>query len=297
MLKYCITFCMLAISQIIIGQIRIPFQLTSFNNISFKAIVNEKDTVQLMFHTAANAMTLTEEATKKLKTINFDTSIDGVKSWGGSNNEARVSNHNTLQIGSLTWKDVEITENKNSGQFTDGKFGINLFSDKVMQIDFDKNVLIISDKLPKKLKKYTKLKLSFENDMLFVEANCAINADSTWSNNFLLHSGYAGSILLDDKFANDHKLSERLKITGEKELKDAYGNSVKTQKAILPIFKIENHVLSDISVGFFAGAIGRQKMSSVGGDVLKRYNWVIDAKRAFVYLKPNGNFKMPYTKV
>jgi len=290
----------LIMKQLAIGQNQktiIPFQLTSYNNISIKAILNEKDTVQLMFHTAANAVTLTEAATKKLKSIAFDKTVDGIKSWGGSTNDARVSEHNVLQIGKLSWKDVEITENKNSGQFTDGKFGIDLFKNQVIEIDFEKSVIILSDNLPKKLKKHDKRKLFYENDMMFVEGNCTVETGSGLSNKFLLHSGYAGSILLDDKFANDNKLGEKLKIIDEKQLKDSYGNVIKVQKAILPIFSIGNITLTGVPVGFFAGAIGRQKISAVGGDILKRFHIVIDAKREFIYLKTNNLKKLQYANV
>jgi hypothetical protein len=84
---------------------------------------------------------------------------------------------------------------------------------------------------------------------------------------------------------------------GEKELKDSYGNIIKTQKAILPAFKIGNTTLSHVPVGFFAGAIGRQKMSIIGGDILKRFNIIIDAQREYIYLKPNSLKKSGYTNV
>jgi hypothetical protein len=300
MLKYCITFWLLAISQIAVGQTSrtvIPFQLTSFNNISIRAILNQKDTVQLMLHTGASSITLTEDAVKRLKSPIFDKTIDGIESWGGQTDGARVSEHNSLTIERLKWDSLTITENKLSGQFTDGKFGLNLFKGQFVEIDFGKSVIIISAKLPKRLKGFEKHKLAYENGFMFIEANCEITKDSFLTHRFLIHSGYAGSILLDDKFANDNKLGEKLKIIGEKELKDSYGNVIKTQKAILPAFKMGTHVLSDISVGFFAGAIGRQKISSIGGDVLKRFNWIIDAKRGFIYLKPNENFTLPYSKV
>jgi hypothetical protein len=43
-------------------------------------------------------------------------------------------------------------------------------------------------------------------------------------------------------------------------------------------------------VGFFEGAIGKQKMSVVGGDVLKRFNILIGLDRTEIYLKPNSLF-------
>ena len=132
--------------------------------------------------------------------------------------------------------------------------------------------------------------------MMFVAANCEVGGDII-SNKFLIHSGYAGSVLFDDQFSNANKLSERLKITSEKQLKDSYGNVLKTKKAILPNFVLGNFNLKNIPVGFFDGAIGRQKMSILGGDVLKRFNIIIDAKREFIYLKPNKLKDIAYLDV
>lgn len=300
MLKYLITFSILITCKIAVGQNNktiIPFQLTTYNNISIKAILNGKDTVQLMFHTATNAVTLTETATKKLQSLTFNKSIDSIKSWGGLANEARVSEHNSLQIEGLKWNDLTITENKNSGQFTDGKFGLNLFKDKIIEIDFEKQVIIVSQNLPKKLKKYNKLKLSYENEMMFLEAHCEVETSNSISKKFLIHSGYAGSVLLDDKFAVDNKLSEKLKITDEKQVKDSYGNILKVQKAVLPTLKIGSIKFIEIPVGFFSGAMGKQKMSVMGGDILKRFHIIIDAKREFIYLKPNNLKKLEYANI
>ncbi len=272
----------------------IPFTLTSYNNIAIQAILNKTDTVQLMFHTAANDVTLTEDAVKKLKTIVFTNSADSVKSWGGSANTSRLSENNVLQIGSLQWDSISIWENKNSGQFTDGKFGTTLLKNKVIEIDFDKYVINVYNSLPAKIKNYQQLNLVYDDGNMFIEASC-IAGDSIFKNKFLVHSGYAGDILLDDKFASENKLGEKLKITGEKQLKDSYGNIVKTKKAILPFLKIGKQLLTDVPAGFFEGTVGRQTMSVIGGDVLKRFNIIIDAKRTHIYLKPSHFFNTAYS--
>lgn len=273
----------------------VPFTLTEYNNLSIKAVLNQKDTVQLMFHTAANAVTLTEEALQKITSLKFDRT-DSVKSWGGNDNTSRFSKSNTLQIGSIKWTNIPIWENKNSGQHTDGKFGLDLFEQKVIEIDYDKNVLIIHHVLPQKIKSYQKLKLTFENEMMFIEAN-SINGKNSYTNKFLIHSGYAGAVLYDDKFIAENKIAEQLKVIDEKQLKDSFGNVLKTKKAILPTFAIGNIKLNNVSVGFFEGAIGRQKMSIIGGDVLKRLNLIIDAKREFIYLKPSKLKNLSYLNV
>ncbi len=263
----------------------IPFELTAFNNISIKAIVNGKDTVQLMFHTAANSLTLTEEATKRIKNLVFS-STDSVKSWGGNGNAARFSKSNNLQIGSLKWENIPIWENKNSGPETDGKFGLELFTDKIIEIDFDKKVIVLHTKMPAKASKYEHLKLTFEDDMMFLTANAEIGTNVI-TNQYLVHSGYSGAVLFDDEFTVKNKIDGQLKVIDEKQLKDSYGNVLKTKKAILPAFNIGKVKLSNVSIGFFTGAIGRQKMSIIGGDLLKRFNIIIDATRTNIYLKPN----------
>jgi len=271
----------------------IPFELTPHNNLSIQAVLNKKDTIHLMFHTAASSVMLIEETIKKLTTLQFS-GADTVKSWGGSGNTSRFSKNNTLQIGELTWEHLPIWEDRYSGPGTDGKFGTDLFKDKAIEIDFDKKVIVLHTSLPAKTKHYTKLKIIFENDQLFVEATCNTGRQ-TIVNRFLIHSGYSGSILLDDQFVADHKLGDALKVIDTKELKDSFGNVIKVRKAILPGFLIGNTTLSDVPVGFFEGAIGRQKMSIIGGDILKRFNMIIDAPRAFVYLQPNKGKKLPYT--
>ncbi|WP_080054820.1 aspartyl protease family protein [Spirosoma aerolatum] len=271
----------------------VPFQLTSHNNLSVRAVLNEQDTVKLMFHTAANAVTLTEEALKTVKSLTF-AGADSVKSWGGSNNTSRFSTNNRLQIGGRTWPNTPIWENKNSGPETDGKFGIDLFEGKVIELDFDTSRMTIHETLPSKITQYEKLKLIVANDMLFLEAHCMVG-NQTLKNQFLIHSGYSGAILLDDQFVAEHKLDDVLNVISEKELKDSFGNVIKTQKAILPGLTIGSQPLANVPVGFFKGALGRQKMSILGGDILKRFNLIIDAKREYVYLKPNRLLKTAYS--
>jgi hypothetical protein len=270
----------------------IPFELTPHNNLSILAVLNGKDTLHLMFHTAASSVTLIEESIQKLTSLHFS-GADTVKSWGGGGNTSRYSENNTLQMGPLTWERLPIWEDKNSGPGTDGKFGPGLFKDKAIEIDFDKKVIVLHSSLPAKAKHYTKLKAEFKNDNLFVEATCN-TGNQTITNRFLLHSGYSGSLLLDDQFVTSNKLGDQLKVIDTKELKDSYGHVLKVQKAILPRFIFGKTTLTNVPAGFFEGAIGRQKMSIIGGDLLKRFNIIIDASRTFVYLKPNKLNKSPY---
>ncbi|MBN9297560.1 MAG: hypothetical protein J0I41_11140 [Filimonas sp.] len=271
----------------------IPFDLTEANNMVVKAIINQADTVRLMFHTASSEVTLIEEATQKMKSLQFERT-DSVSSWGGAGNTSRHSKSNTVSIGTLTWNNIAIWENKNSGPHTDGKFGTDLFANKVVEIDFDKKQIILHTTLPAKAKHFTQLKLSRQSDLLFLQATCKTDSNA-YENKFLIHSGYSGTLLLDDQFVANNKIDGQLKTIDEKSLKDSYGNVLKVKKAILPTFMIGNEKLVNVPAGFFQGAIGRQKMSIIGGDVLKRFNIIIDAQRDYIYLKANKLHSTPYS--
>jgi hypothetical protein len=273
----------------------IPFEITAHNNLAVKAVLNNIDTVTLMFHTAAGSLTLTEDAVKKIRSLHFN-HTDTVSSWGGGGNAARFSPGNSLQIAGLRWNNVSIWENKNSGHGTDGKFGTDLFENRVVEIDFDQRHIVLHKTLPRKARKYGQLRLVFENDLMFMEAACQ-TGKGTFTNKFLLHSGYSGALLLDDRFVADHQLGKILETVGEKELKDSYGNVLKTKKTILPALEIGRQKLLNVPAGFFEGAIGRQKMSIMGFDILKRFNLIIDAQRTYIYLKPNSLTNTNYINV
>ena len=265
------------------GRYVLPFTLTPHNNMALPTILNGSDTLRLMFHTAFSSVTLTEEGARKAGTVQF-TRTDTVSSWSGSGNTSRYSGGNRVQMGACVRENISIWEDKNSGPGTDGKFGPDLFEGRVLEIDFGKKRLTVSNKLPAKARRYQKLKLHAQGDLLFVDASCEVNGQ-TFPQRFLLHSGYSGGLLLDDAFASEHHLSEKLHITDTQELKDSYGGIVKVQKAVLPAFRIGNSRLSDVPAGFFEGNLGRQKMSVLGGEILKRFDWILDAKREYVYVR------------
>ncbi|MGE9315008.1 hypothetical protein ACLOAU_25375 [Niabella sp. CJ426] len=274
----------------------IPFRLTAYNNIILKASINEKDTVNLMLHTASSDITLTEEATRKLATIHFTGAVNDVQSWGGGGNSSRYSKGNTLNIAGLHWDNVEIWDDQNSGQESNGKIGLNFFNGQVLDFDFEKLQLTVGPTLPHRLKQYEKLQLVSKGANLFIKGELEIGGESLGTE-LLLHSGYGGDILLNDAFVQNNKIDEKIKITSEKKLKDAYGNVLTTQKGVLPVLQLGKLQLHNANVGFFTGTVGRQKISVMGGDILKRFRIIIDASRQTVYLKPNRYFKSNYSNI
>ncbi len=262
--------------------VSIPFMLSEQNNIVVEVRINESHVVHLMLHSASSDVTLTEDAVRRLEDLALDKTTR-VQSWGGTS-DSRYSTGNRLRIGPLTRDGVTLWENRNSGEGTDGKFGLDFFGDAVVEIDYDSGRIVVHDRLPDKARDYQSLAIENEDGELYIEGICLFG-DETRANRFLIHSGYAGGLLLDDAFAASSGIEGRIAITDTSRLTDSYGHVIEVKKGVMPGFSLGRLTLSDVPVGFFSGRIGNQDKSVLGGAILKRFNLIFDLGRNTLYIK------------
>lgn len=260
------------------AQTVIPFQLTEYNNIIVKALVNEKDSLHLMFQIAMEDASLSPERIRKAEHILFD--------------KNGISEGNQVQIGNIKWKNILFFDNELSGQKSDGKIGTGIFKDKIFKIDYDKSKFIIYDKMPD-LTGYQSIPLTYKNGGIFINIESFIH-EKNYVHSFYLQSGYSGGLLYDNQFSDDNMLVDKLKVTDKKTLKNSSGQSVVTNQAILPQMKIGDITIKNVSVGFFIGELKTQRYSLFGADLLKHFNWIFDAERKTAYIQPNTFFKTEY---
>ena len=265
----------------------IPFKLTAHNNISIESILNNLDTLALMFHTDIHSISLTPEATMRISNPS-EMHHTTANSWTGSKDVSFIEN-NKLQIAQLDWVDQTVWLDLLSGPETDGKFGPNLFANKIIEINYDENIIVLHSRVDQNISfnEYEKFMLSTnKNESLFVEGQLAIGGDII-NHKFMLHSGYGGTLILDDQFCKDNRLITSLEILEEKDLKDSFGNIIKTKKAKASVFKIGTITFPNMPISYFDSPLEIQKTSIIGGDLLKRFNILLDTKNLCLYLKPN----------
>lgn len=262
--------------------VSIPFTLSPQNNIVVEVRINESHVVHLMLHSASSDVTLTEDAVRRLEDLALDETTR-VQSWGGTS-DSRHSTGNRLRIGPLKRDGVTLWENRNSGEGTDGKFGLDFFGDAVVEIDYDSGHIVVHERLPDKARAYEPLAIENEDGELYVEGICQFG-DETRANRFLIHSGYAGGLLLDDAFAASSGIDGRIAITETSRVTDSYGHVIEVKKGVMPGFSIGRLHLSDVPVGFFSGRIGNQDKSVLGGAILKQFNLIFDLGQNTLYIK------------
>lgn len=273
------------------AQDTLSFEMNEHSNLLFPGVVNGEDTLLFMLHTAINDFSLISESSQSVSWKD----ADSIESWGGSG-AARYSDSNQLEIGPCLMKNEVFWECQHSGPGSEGKFGLNTFDGMYVEIKFETGELITHTKEPNNLSDFQKCPMIEENGVFFVMLQFEVDGE-VLENAFLIHSGYGGTLLLDDAFVNEHQLAEKLEITNQKFLKDSFGNEIAVNKAKLPKVAWLNQELINVPVGFFEGTIARQHMSVLGADFLKRFDVIFDADRAFVYLKTNDNYDLAFSTI
>ena len=253
------------------------FELTAFNNIKIKAIINKKDTVDLKFDSGTTGLLLTDDAIKnKIHSANTDSAT------------------NYLQMGNLIWDSLLVYPVVLSGQGTDGRFGWDLFDGKIVEIDYDKNLFIVHTQLPKISKDYSKFDIEYTNTLFCIEATLQIK-DRQYKNRFLFDNGYQRTIMLDTILMNEQHYPKDLKVIKKVIMKNGQGKDVPVITVNNERLNLGKNALFNIPVQLMTtGNPAGFKTHILGNEVLKRFNTIIDFQKNVVYLKPNGLHNLPY---
>ncbi|WP_291117068.1 aspartyl protease family protein [Empedobacter sp. UBA7248] len=298
MKKTIFTLLFTIISIVIFGQNmvkEIPFRLTKYNNILVPVIINQKDTVQLMLHTGSDYISIIDDSYKKMKSISISDTLNNVTSWAGYS-DMKMSQNNVIKFGNEEFSKIPIFIDKQSGHESDGKIGLKFFEGKYLEINFDENKLYVYDIAPTKLKKYTKLNSRYSQETLYIKAFPFIDKKPI-ETEFMIHTGFSSALMISDDFAKEYKLLEKFEIIGESKLSDAAGNVRLSKKSILPDFELANQTFKNVPMSFFDSTIKIQHKNIMGGDLIKRFNLILNPEKDILYVKKSKYYKDEYFKL
>lgn len=261
------------------AQKTIPFTLSEHNNIIIKTIVNEKDTLDLMFQITMDDVALNPNRSKSASSIRFLNEI---------------SHNNTVKIGDITIGGMTFYNNELSGHHTDGKIGKKILKNQIFEIDYDNKFIKIHDSLPS-TEKYTAFPLLVENGNFLIKTINIIDWEEQ-EMKFLLQSGFSGFIMYSNQTAIDHNFGEVLEITNQQEFQDSMGNKFISKQGILPYIHFGNIVFKDVNFGYFEGDARVQTYNYLGADFMKRFNWIFDVENEKVYVKASKYLQVLYYK-
>jgi hypothetical protein len=265
------------------GNDTIPFTLRN-NRIYFKGKINGSALLNFQFDLGADAVNINKNSIRKTR-IRFDKKGNLLNSQG--TNETRVSSSNVLEVGGLTWQDIEIYETGNMNNFEDAIIGNGFFLDRVYKIDYDHRILILYHEKPEIEADYVKQPMILDNGVRPVFEAVFKLENKEFRDWFLFDTGNAGNGILGSSFLTKNNLYKKFSYLIN------LGN---TKVAFVPQLNIANQTLTK---GVITLENHKKKGSEfkcgglVGNKILKRFNVIIDNREGNLYLKQNllGNKK------
>jgi len=270
----------------------IPFTLTASSAISVKTIINNTDTLTLHFDIGSRDFRLTRDAIlKKTKLLSNQPDALTGKTKPDYNNLNKVLK---LQMGSLVWDNPKVGSTGLTADDMDGRFGWNLFEGKTIEVDYDKNLLIIRSGLPKEMKGYVRSKLDFIRSFVCAKASFEIE-NKKYAGDFLFDTGSNEALIVDSAWASKQNFPKNLKLVKSTVLHDPRGVKYETSTVLAPVLKINGFELTNIPTLMLGSKNPAGfEINDFGNDLLKRFNMILDFKSDYLYLKPNKLMNVKY---
>ncbi len=270
----------------------IPFTLTAYNSIAVNAIINNRDTVKLHFDTGSFDFRLTKEGIRtKTKLLANQPDVATGKTAPNFGKMEKVS---SIQLGKLLFTDPTVVVTGLTAHEMDGRFGWNLFEGKVVEIDYDRQLLIIRQTTPRRLKGYAKSPLKFIRSSVCITGEIPIN-NKLYTGDFMLDSGSDMALILDSTWATNQQFPMDLPLIKTKKFSDPRGVVYETKTVRLPLIRLHPFSLENVPTTLLGSKNPAGfSINFLGNEVLKRFNTILDFKHDCIYLKPNKLIHLGY---
>ena len=229
----------------------------------------------------AGGVVVNKAAISKLN-IHFDkmsqlSNSDGV-------NKVPLSSYNHLQFDHLSWDSIPIVVAENMQPEEDLLLSNSLFKNKVLEIDNERRLLIISDTLSADSNGYTRLPMILDQGILpYIPVGLKLR-NSTHSGFVMFDTGARTTILNSGDISLVYRLLIQLASLGGLE------------KNARPSFVIGKYTLNGFEYKTRDMGEGATLKAILGIDLLRRFNIILDNRHGYLYLKPNALWNTSYGK-
>ncbi|WP_293307041.1 aspartyl protease family protein [Pedobacter sp. UBA5917] len=262
----------------------IPLFINSESTIYVKSVLNKIDTLNLNFDSGTTELVITDEVLK-----------NKVKS-----DPKLYNTYYNLSLGNSDYK-TRVYPAQLTGVGTEGRFGWDLFDGKILELNYDKNVMVVHSVLPKyvsKDKSFTSLNIRYFAELFLIESTIEQSGikNTDW---FLFDTGYHRTAMLDnDLLKNGNFPTDKMEVIKKVIMRGATGNEIPVVTANLQTLKLGKYDLKDVPVQLITGnkPLRGANIHILGNEVLKRFNTFFDFQNNVVYLKPNHFYNDTYVE-
>lgn len=286
------------------SKIDIPFQHV-YNLVVIPVEVNGVKLSMLLDTGAENSLIFSLPENDSIEF--YDTKKINVKGLGSEEViEALQSENNTIKISGyeadkfplLIVLNQNVNFSSRLGIPVNGILGYSFFMHNVVEINYQKKIVTIHRErdflAKKKIKKYLKHPISIINQKPYIDVETKIDSD-TLDLRLLIDIGLGDGLWLFE--------DQRIK-SGNVFFEDVLGRGLSGEiigkKSRIKTIKVANFKLDEALVSYpykmYLPRIGliEGRNGSIGGEILSRFDIIIDYKEKYIYLKKNSRFRKPF---
>ena len=265
----------------------IPFSIGADNRIYIEGKVNHSKPLKIIFDTGANSFAITSSLIGEQVAMKLDGTI--VNNGTDGSSIKQTSSGNTVEVGNLVWENIKFTSIDYKNLDFDIVMGWTAFADKIVEINYDKKILVIHPSLKRISEGYSKIETMMIGGIPYIKGTISVN-DKNHSGWFEYDTGANGCFYLSQKFTQTNKLNfSNLELKGTSFVSGSQGVKFKSNVYHLPKLKMGDLETYEIPIDVAEKDPegGLEYGDILGNDLLKRFNAIIDFKNYEIYLKPN----------
>ncbi|MCK6607852.1 MAG: PDZ domain-containing protein [Flavobacterium sp.] len=285
-------------------KIKIPFELSHnliiidvvFNGVKLKMIADTGASKSIVFSLPENDSLELKEA--NLITISGAGISEKVQGYLSKKNTLKVKGYLDYNFEAIFVFNHDISLVNKLGIPINGILGSSFFKNHLIEIDYQRKKIILyksnKEKIKKISKKYVKSVVEINRERPYVFIKTKFD-NKNMDLKLLFDTGLGDGLWL---FENDSIKSNPnffLDFLGRGLSGDIYGKKSRVDEVKLEINLLEDVLVSYPDLNFLdKSMIVKNRNGSLGGEVLKRFNWILDYENQDFYFKKNDLFSKPF---
>ncbi len=219
-----------------------------------------------------------------------------VESYKSANNKIKIGGLQAINQEVFIILDQSFNFSSHIGIPVNGIVGYHFFKDNLVEIDYDRKRISISRNNPKHLKKveqgHIKIPVTIETDKPYISTIVNQNSEDHIAK-VLIDSGNSDAVWLFDSRSKEIEVPV---LNFDDFLGYGFSGEIHGKRARVPSFTIGTYNFDNPIVAFPDSTsikniqMVADRVGSVGGEILKRFNVALDYKNEILYLKKGSRF-------
>jgi hypothetical protein len=270
----------------------IPFTIGADNKIHIIGHINDSQALDLLFDLGADTNVLFPSGIEKGVKLEFDGTVENAGS-GGSVMRS-MSGDNRLTVGTLRWDHEAVLFIEKQSDHADGIIGYPAFDNSVVSIDYDASVLRVGAEIPASAAHWVRLPISFRGTLPTVTAQI-VTPSGEFATQLVIDTGSNATVFLDSAIADTHRLYGSMPRLGTSRMRGTGAGTIENEVMRLPALRLGSLELRELPVYVERRSEGdNSRGGHLGGEVLRRFNTVLDLRDDVAYFAPSRMRDAPY---